>query len=216
MDTRQHKIVARIGPVLIRSGGFFVDPADIPKITRKDHLTEFLNVDSRNEDEVNAYCRENGYIPRDLTHGWQSAFTKEQEEVRTIADKVANGTNGNSELETVLEKLKDMPIAYRAIPEKKLAELNVNLNCIREDSRLDSDEQPSAAGTRKFPVKVKEYLTLQQQIWDNLLSVIAQKRPLRQCQDYLTCRRFFLPNKRRPDQKYCSPECEDRVRKRKR
>lgn len=215
MPTKQDKIVARIGPVLIRAGGYFIDPSAIPLRLGKDHLLEFLNVDSANEDAVDTYCEQNAYIPKDVSNGWVKAFKSEQGEAKMVAIKISQGKIGNNEIDLIVNKLSDMPIKYQSLTEKELAKLNVNLYWLNEENRLESNQRPNPDSLNKRPVRIKNYISSQHVIWDSLLSIINQKRPLRQCADMLTCRRFFIPNKRRPDQKYCTPECEDRVRKRK-
>jgi hypothetical protein len=212
--TKQDKIVGRIGPVIIRNNGYFVDPLNLHSRHTKDRLLEFLNVDSTNKTAVDVYCEENAYIPKDISSGWLTAFQQEQNEVKQIAEKISQGKIGNNEIDFIIKKLRDMPIKYQSLTEKELARLNVNLFWLNEESRLETNQHPDPANLSKHPVRVKNYISSQHLIWDSLLSIINQKRPIRQCADMLTCRRFFFPHKRRPDQKYCTPECEDRARSR--
>lgn len=212
--TKIPKIVAKIGPIQIRKGGFFVMPNQLLRGSSA-CLLDFLSVNTERDFEVDEYCQKNAYIPRDMREDWYTGFRSEHEEVRQVAKRVENNQITKELIEQILKKLEDMPIRYRAVMEKDVANLNTRLYWLDEEKMPVTLEHPDEEKITAYVLKLPEYLRIQHAIWHELLTHILLNRQIRQCKDTKDCRRWFIPNDRRPNQACCSPECDDRVRKRK-
>ena len=209
--TKQDKIVAQIGPVDFYRGGSTVPKGTEQSLALSEILLNFLNVDSNNSEAIDNYCKKYSYIPLDWSNGFDEAFKQEQTLVRNIALHVIEGNITNADMETVASKLSGVSIKLKLVSESKLEQLNEDL------FQLDMDQFYSTLdpkGTKKYLIPVTVYDNRIESIWGSLYNQIRTKLPLKQCKDRFRCRRFFVPSKYRPRQTFCSPECEDRYRKR--
>jgi len=206
--TKQDKILARLGPVKIRTGGWFIKKETIKRLTSSESLRNFLNVDTANEHEVDKYCVETGYHPLDITQGWAEGFRTEQISVKEMADKIVQGRVGNEEIEEIAQRLRNVVMRAKVLNETELEKLNEDLYRLKksEDYYKILDE----GGSDKYLVYVAEYLTSIDEMWGCIYSTLKTNRPLKKCRDVFRCARFFIPKLQTPNQKFCTLECENR------
>lgn len=205
---RQDKILVKLGPVKIRSGGLFVEKETIKRLVASEVLTNFLNVDTENERAIDKYCEKTGYYPLDITKGWVEGFKAEQIPVKEMAEKISQGRVGNEEVEEIAQRLRNVVMRVKILSETELENLNEDLYRLKkgEDYYKILDD----SGSSKYLVYVAEYLTPIDEMWSCIFSTLETNRPLKKCRDTFRCARFFIPELRTPNQKFCTTECENR------
>lgn len=216
MKTKQNEAIGRIGPIPITrvsSSSKKIISAKARKSALSEKLVDFLNVDIKKPEEIRKYCKEHAYLPKDVSKGWSTGFIKEQDEVKQIAKRIVGNKIKEEDIIKIAESLKDLKIKVRLVTEEQLDKLNEDLCRVEKSKNWAVPLNQSTK--RKFIIEVREYTNMRMGIWDSLLSLLKTKRPLRQCKDTLRCRRFFIPSKYNPRQKFCSTYCEDRFKHRK-
>lgn len=205
---RQNKIMIKLGPVQIRTGGWFIKKETAKKYAMSEKLLNFLNVDIENEYDVEKYCKDNGYVPLDLSEGWIEGFKREQQPVKEIAIKIVRGKITNNDIEEIANRLRNVVMKIRVLSEAQLEQLNEDLYQLKKDKEyykvIDYD------GENKYLIYVPYYSTSVETMWGCIYSTLKSNRPLKMCRDTFRCRRFFIPNSKSPNQQFCTPECENR------
>lgn len=201
--------MAKFGPIKVRTGGWFVKQGTIKNLSLSERLVDFLNVDPINEYDIDKYCEKTGYHPLDISSGWAEGFKAEQQPVREMADKIVSGKIGNSEIDEIAQRLKNVVMRARVLTEAQLENLNEDLYLLNKKSG-DYYKILDESGDKKYLIYVREYITPIDVMWGSIFSSLQTTRPLKKCKDTFRCTRFFIPSLKNPNQDYCTPEHENR------
>lgn len=211
--TTQDKIVARIGPVNVYSGGYLIPKDEISKTLRENRLLEFLSINPNKANEVNDFCRKYAFIPNDISNGWINAFKKVQDKIRKIILKMDNEGLTQEDFDFIENEritiLKQKPVLLN---KKQFKELNTTLQEI--NGNLEVEDQVQKEAPHDYLIEVNVHNDSISSIWDELYSYIKSKQTIRKC---VECKLFFRVNKRSPWQKFCGQStCKDNYHNRKR
>lgn len=211
--TTQDKIVARIGPINVYAGGYLVPKRDIPKLLLEDRLLQFLNVNPRNENKVNDFCRKYAFMPRNVSKGWTKAFEKEQKEIRDIVLKMDKEGLGQEDFDEIDKKRKFVHKQKPVLLDKKqFQEINITLQKVSGNMEVEDEFRKETPHDYLIESNIR-YDSISS-IWDELYSYIKSKQTLRKC---IECKNFFRINQRSPWQKFCGDsKCKDNYHNKKR
>ncbi len=73
---------------LITGGGFPIQPPEKRYIYPRDRLKKFLEVDPTNEKEIQSYCYNYKFMPRDWRKGFVKGFQREHKELKELANRL--------------------------------------------------------------------------------------------------------------------------------
>lgn len=175
-----------------------------PLLSPATKLVDFLNVDSKDINNVKELCQKYKMVPPGNIKDWYQNFIDQQKELKKIAAKA---------IEDKLEK-------------NDLIEINRNLESIHPYVRFMNEEElmkvnevmPTIEG--QFEKRNKDYLVVTNKhlnsfvsLWKNLVDYLISLQPLKICKN---CGQFFTPSERTGNkQKFCSELCRDSYGKRK-
>ena len=206
---RGAKIVARIGPVNVYSGGYLVEKDKIEELVFSDRLKEFLNVNSNKVTEVRRFCRKYAFFPRDVSQGWQSAFKKEQETVNELVIHFNEEKLSSSDLATInAKRVGDVRKALQLVSDTKLDQIRDKIRKLNGNDDFYNEVGRNKAG---HLIETTVLLSPTASLYEDVINYFKSKAQLRQC---LMCKDFFVQNKYTPWQKFCSLNCKERYNKR--
>lgn len=209
--TKQNQPLGRIGSVKI-GAGFKTNKRKPSNLYPKDRLTSFLNLNTSNKESILAFCDKYLIIPRDLTQGWIIALKSEQEKIRPIANKVVSGQIDQESIDKINKELGSISIKLTHIDDNQIISINEQINGYEPGEGEYGQEGFERSDSTIHPIKVENHGNSLTSLWQDLVSVLIAKTKLKNCAE---CGLFFIPNRRVPNQRFCSELCADRYKKRK-
>lgn len=172
----------RIGPVII--GRSFKQ--NTSQKYPHERLIEFLKVDKDNITEIDKFCANYKFVPRDVSQGWRKGFEEEQHKLKALFDKYESN------------ELQEIDI--KAINEE-LSVIRLQLNFTRNESKtLTSD---LLYGSEVHGNSIAS-------LYVDFMNYIVERSLIKKCP---YCGTLFIRNKSRPNTKYCNLNCQEAYKK---
>lgn len=198
--------IADLGPVTLWTD---INPGQeenkIVNTLVSDLLFDFLNVNSDDIDEIDSFCKIHKYLPKDISNGWQNGFRQEQNEVAEFIKKHKNDLIKLPEMQLLASKLTGVTKEAKLFSNKQLLSINKKLYLLHKNR--ETYDKPHLNETWHI-IFVPCFNNIQSEIWYQISELLKTKRPIRQCEDYFRCRRFYSPIK--SNQRFCTEACRKR------
>jgi hypothetical protein len=166
-------------------------------------LIDFLNVNSKNKNEVTLFCRKHGFIPFGSLRNWQKTFAREQSKLRELTTRAIENRLNEADLSEINKNLKGVTSQVRFMTKSELENIN----------QVISQEEQNIDRVKQYLVLTKKHTNSMISLWEDLVSYMTSLQPLRVCDN---CGQFFSPvEKTHKKQRFCSGLCKDTYHKRK-
>lgn len=209
--TKQNRSLGRVGPVNI-GAGFKSSKGNLSDLYPRDRLTEFLNLNTSDKGSAHAFCDKYLIVPRDLTQGWINGLKNEQAKIRSIANKVVSDQIDKACIDLINIELGSNTTKLTYISDDQIILINEQINGYEPGEGEYGQEGFERTGKNLHLIKVENHGNSLASLWQDLANVLIAKTKLKNCME---CGLFFIPNRRVPNQKFCSELCADRYKKRK-
>lgn len=180
-------------------GGFDTQPEGYKKLYPQERLLKFLNVNINDENEINDFCNEYTFIPRDMSSGLVVGFKKEYWALKRIvqgAQRDALTKNSFRKINSVLNTI-ETEVNYEGSSDLHKA-----------NSLIGRDYLSSLDGRLKHFGKFRKHKGTVASLWEDAVNQIINTQQVRPC---VACGQYFEISKQAPSHIYCSDTCRNRI-----
>lgn len=169
-------------------------------------LVELVNLNWNNEEEIERFCEKYSLLIIPIN----SSYSKEIEKIFGPLKKIINHYFKENDLlpehiQVINEHLKDISFCLDKISPTDIRSINYLLDPSIEsyDSQIEKLKEPQFGFITKYSKPETPF-------WKEFAKLISRNRKVKNC---VSCGRYFIPKEKSHDQKYCSTECQERYKK---
>lgn len=175
----------------------------------KNSLLKLLNLDLDNEEEIAKFCEEYNLFIIPVNSSYSSEIKKILFPLKDIVEYYVSNNNLLPEhVQNINKYLTGITFQLNKIDPKDIKAINYLLDPTLEsyDYQVEQIKKPQFGFTSKHSNTVVLF-------WEELAKLVVRNQQIKNC---ACCGKFYIPSKKGHDQRYCSPFCQDRYKKKRR